>query len=107
MSLCKWYTSKYISHGVVELVEREKVALMGDDMKIGQIKLKSVMADFLISSGLKLTAVASYNRLGNNDGANLDYYNCFRSKEISKACVIDDMVGYNPIFAQIMNIQIT
>ena len=66
-------------------------------MKTGQTKLKSVMADFLISSGLKLTAVASYNRLGNNDGANLDYYNCFRCKEISKASVIDDMVGYNPI----------
>ena len=83
--------------GVVELAEREKVALMGDDMKTGQTKLKSVMADFLISSGLKLTAVASYNHLGNNDGANLDYYKCFRSKEISKASVIDDMVGYNPI----------
>ena len=51
-------------------------------MKIGQIKLKSVMDDFLISSGLKLTTVASYNHLNNNDGANLDYYNCFKSKEI-------------------------
>ena len=74
-----------------------KILLMGDDMKTGQTKLKSVMADFLISSGLKLTAVASYNHLGNNDGLNLDYYKCFRSKEITKASVIDDIVSNNPI----------
>ena len=83
--------------GVIDLAEREGVILMGDDMKTGQTKLKSVMADFLINSGLKITAVASYNHLGNNDGLNLDYYKCFRSKEITKASVIDDMVGNNPI----------
>jgi len=58
---------------------------MGDDMKSGKTKLKSVMADFLINSGLKLIAVASYNHLGNNDRLNLDYYKYFRSKEITKA----------------------
>ena len=83
--------------GIIELAEREKVQIMGDDLKTGQTKLKSVMADFLISSGLKMDAVVSYNHLGNNDGLNLDYYKCFRSKEISKASVIDDMVGNNPI----------
>ena len=45
--------------GIIELAEREGVILVGDDMKNEQTKLKSVMADFLISSGLKLTAVAS------------------------------------------------
>ena len=59
-----------------------KPAVMGDDFKTGQTKFKSVMPDFLVSSGLKLTAVASYNHLGNNDGLNLDYSKCFRSKEI-------------------------
>ena len=83
--------------GLIELAEREKAIIMGDDMKTGQTKFKSVMADFLISSGLKLTAVASYNHLGNNDGLNLDFDKCFRSKEISKASVIDDLVGYNPV----------
>lgn len=83
--------------GLIELAEKEGALIMGDDMKTGQTKLKSVMADFLINSGLKLTAVASYNHLGNNDGLNLDCYKCFRSKEISKASVIDDLVGYNPI----------
>jgi myo-inositol-1-phosphate synthase len=83
--------------GLIELAEREGVAIMGDDFKTGQTKFKSVMADFLISSGLKITAVASYNHLGNNDGLNLDHYKCFRSKEISKASVIDDVVGCNPV----------
>lgn len=83
--------------GLIELAEREEVNIMGDDMKTGQTKLKSVMADFLINSGLKLTAVVSYNHLGNNDGKNLDDYKCFRSKEISKASVIDDLTGNNPI----------
>ncbi|EAY06546.1 hypothetical protein TVAG_358360 [Trichomonas vaginalis G3] len=83
--------------GLIQLAEREGVAIMGDDFKTGQTKFKSVMADFLISSGLKLTAVVSYNHLGNNDGLNLDFDLCFRSKQISKSSVIDDMVGYNPI----------
>jgi myo-inositol-1-phosphate synthase len=83
--------------GLIELAEREKAIIMGDDMKTGQTKFKSVMADFLISSGLKMTAVASYNHLGSNDGLNLDFDKCFRSKEISKASVIDDLVGYNPV----------
>jgi len=83
--------------GLIELAEREKAIIMGDDMKTGQTKFKSEMEDFLISSGLKMTAVASYNHLGNNDGLNLDFDKCFRSKEISKASVIDDLVGYNPV----------
>ena len=58
-------------------------------MKTGQTKLKLFIADFLIISGLKLTTFASYNHLGNNDGLNLDYYKCFRSKEIQKASLID------------------
>jgi len=70
---------------------------MGDDFKTGQTKFKSVVTDFLISSGLKCTAVTSYNHLGNNDGKNLDYERCFRSKQISKSSVIDDMVGLNPV----------
>ena len=39
----------------------------------------------------------SYNHLGNNDGKNLSAPQQFRSKEISKSNVVDDMVGSNPI----------
>ncbi|OHS98044.1 Inositol-3-phosphate synthase isozyme 1 [Tritrichomonas foetus] len=86
--------------GFIELAVQHHVPIMGDDFKTGQTKFKTVISDFLISSGLKLTAVASYNHLGNNDGLNLSFESCFRSKQISKASVIDDMVRLNPILYQ-------
>ena len=39
----------------------------------------------------------SYNHLGNNDGMNLSAPQTFRSKEISKSNVVDDMVASNSI----------
>lgn len=39
----------------------------------------------------------SYNHLGNNDGMNLSAPQTFRSKEISKSNVVDDMVSSNAI----------
>ncbi len=39
--------------GVVELAERHGVFVCGDDFKSGQTKMKSVLVDFLVSSGLK------------------------------------------------------
>lgn len=69
----------------------------GDDFKSGQTKLKSVLVDFLISAGIKPTSIVSYNHLGNNDGYNLSAPEQFRSKEISKSNVVDDMVDSNGI----------
>ncbi|KAH0794047.1 Inositol-3-phosphate synthase [Histomonas meleagridis] len=83
--------------GLIQYAVQKKAIIMGDDFKTGQTKFKTVVSDFLISSGLKLTAVTSYNHLGNNDGLNLSFEACFRSKQISKASVIDDMVTLNPI----------
>lgn len=37
--------------------------------------------------------VIAYNHLGNNDGKNLNAEAQFRSKEISKSSVVDDMVN--------------
>merc|ERR1719502_1083224 len=83
--------------GVIELAEREDVMIGGDDFKSGQTKMKSVMVDFLVSAGIKPTSIFSYNHLGNNDGKNLSAPQTFRSKEISKSNVVDDMVGSNRI----------
>jgi myo-inositol-1-phosphate synthase len=83
--------------GVVELAIKKGVPIAGDDFKSGQTKLKSVLVDFLISAGLKPTSIVSYNHLGNNDGKNLSAPQQFRSKEISKSNVVDDMVGSNKI----------
>ena len=69
----------------------------GDDFKSGQTKMKSVLVDFLVGAGIKPTAIVSYNHLGNNDGMNLSAPQTFRSKEISKSNVVDDMVQSNSI----------
>lgn len=83
--------------GLIELAEREKVFIAGDDFKSGQTKMKSVMVDWLIGAGIKPVSIVSYNHLGNNDGRNLSAPQQFRSKEISKSNVVDDMVASNDI----------
>jgi myo-inositol-1-phosphate synthase len=83
--------------GLIELATRHKVSIGGDDFKSGQTKMKSVLVDFLISAGIKPTSIVSYNHLGNNDGKNLSAPQQFRSKEISKSNVVDDMVASNQI----------
>jgi len=83
--------------GVIDLAEKNKVFIAGDDFKSGQTKFKSVLVDFLVGSGIKPVSIVSYNHLGNNDGFNLSAPQQFRSKEISKSNVVDDMVLSNPI----------
>lgn len=81
--------------GVIELAQKHRVFVGGDDFKSGQTKMKSVLVDFLVSAGIKPEAIVSYNHLGNNDGKNLSAPKQFRSKEISKSNVVDDMVASN------------
>jgi myo-inositol-1-phosphate synthase len=83
--------------GCIELAEQHNAFLGGDDFKSGQTKMKSALVDFLINAGIKLTSIASYNHLGNNDGKNLSSQRQFRSKEISKSNVVDDMVAANSV----------
>jgi myo-inositol-1-phosphate synthase len=83
--------------GVMELAERHRVHIGGDDFKSGQTKVKSVLVDFLVNAGIKPISITSYNHLGNNDGKNLSSPEQFRSKEISKSNVVDDMVAANRI----------
>ena len=83
--------------GAIELAEQHGAFIGGDDFKSGQTKMKSALVDFLINAGIKLTSIASYNHLGNNDGKNLSSQKQFRSKEISKSNVVDDMVAANTI----------
>lgn len=81
--------------GIVELATRLGVFIGGDDFKSGQTKMKSVLVDFLVSAGIKPQSIVSYNHLGNNDGKNLSAPKQFRSKEISKSNVVDDMIAAN------------
>ncbi|KAH8918848.1 inositol-3-phosphate synthase [Atractiella rhizophila] len=81
--------------GAIDLAEQHKALIGGDDFKSGQTKIKSVLAEFLVNAGIKPKSIASYNHLGNNDGWNLSAQKQFRSKEISKSSVVDDMVASN------------
>ncbi|KAA6412370.1 MAG: Myo-inositol-1-phosphate synthase [Lasallia pustulata] len=83
--------------GAIELAEKHGSFIGGDDFKSGQTKMKSALVDFMINAGIKLTSIASYNHLGNNDGMNLSSQKQFRSKEISKSNVVDDMVAANNV----------
>lgn len=54
-----------------------------------------MLVDYLVSAGIKPVSIVSYNHLGNNDGKNLSAPEQFRSKEISKSNVVDDMIESN------------
>ena len=86
--------------GVVQAATRLNTIIGGDDFKTGQTKMKSVLVDYLAGAGLKPTSIVSYNHLGNNDGLNLSAPQTFRSKEISKANVVSDMVKSNAYFTR-------
>ena len=58
----------------MEYARAKDVFIAGDDFKSGQTKLKSVLVDFLVSSGIKPTSIVSYNHLGNNDGSKCIIY---------------------------------
>ena len=81
---------------ILKLAKKYNTFVGGEDFKTGQTKLKSVLVDFLASSGIKPLSIVSYNHLGNNDGLNLDESAQFKSKEITKKNVIDDIVDENP-----------
>jgi len=82
---------------VIEYAKEKGGLLAGSDFKSGQTRFKTIMSDFIIGSGLRLSSVVSYNHLGNNDGKNLQEDKCFQSKKISKAGVIDDAIKSNPL----------
>jgi len=82
---------------VQQMAAEKGVFVGGDDFKSGQTKIKSVLVDFLVSAGLKPESIVSWNHLGNNDGKNLNEQKQFRSKEISKSNVVDDMIASNEV----------
>ena len=59
--------------------------------------MRHVLTACILCFLVQPTSIVSYNHLGNNDGMNLSAPQTFRSKEISKSNVVDDMVGSNSI----------
>lgn len=65
---------------IVEYARKHNSLIAGNDFKSGQTRFKTVMSDFLIGAGIRISSVVSYNHLGNNDGKNLSEDKTFRSK---------------------------
>lgn len=82
---------------IVEYAAKKGAFIAGSDFKSGQTRFKTIMSDFLIGAGLRLSSVVSYNHLGNNDGKNLSEDKCFQSKKISKGGVLDDAIKSNKL----------
>jgi len=73
---------------MVELAERQNVAIAGKDFKTGQTLMKTILAPGLKARMLGLTGWYSTNLLGNRDGLVLDDEGSFKSKEESKLSVL-------------------
>jgi myo-inositol-1-phosphate synthase len=77
---------------MVELADREGVPIAGKDFKTGQTLMKTILAPGLKARLLGIRGWYSTNILGNRDGEVLDDPDNFRSKEISKLGVLEQIL---------------
>lgn len=77
---------------MLELAEKQEVAIAGKDYKTGQTLMKTILAPGLKARMLGLKGWYSTNILGNRDGLVLDDKDSFKSKEVSKLSVLDTIL---------------
>lgn len=77
---------------IVELANQMNVPIGGKDYKSGQTFMKTMLAPGLRARLLGLDGWFSTNILGNRDGEVLNNPDNFKSKEVSKSGVIDDIL---------------
>jgi myo-inositol-1-phosphate synthase len=75
-----------------ELAERNGVVTAGKDFKTGQTLMKTTIAPMLRARLLGLEGWFSTNILGNRDGEVLDDAASFKTKEVSKRSVLDQIL---------------
>jgi myo-inositol-1-phosphate synthase len=75
-----------------ELAEREGVPTGGKDFKTGQTLMKTAIAPMVRARLLGLDGWFSTNILGNRDGEVLDDEESFKTKEVSKLGVLDQIL---------------
>lgn len=75
-----------------ELAVQEGVAIAGKDFKTGQTLMKTILAPGLKTRMLGIRGWFSTNILGNRDGEVLDDPDSFKSKEVTKAGVLDTIL---------------
>jgi myo-inositol-1-phosphate synthase len=74
---------------LIEMARARRVPIAGKDFKTGQTMMKTIIAPGLQARMLGLHGWFSTNILGNRDGEVLDDPGSFRTKEVSKASVLD------------------
>jgi myo-inositol-1-phosphate synthase len=77
---------------LVELAAQEGVPISGKDFKTGQTLMKTMVAPGLKARMLGVRGWFSTNILGNRDGEVLDDPDSFRSKEVSKLGVLEQIL---------------
>jgi myo-inositol-1-phosphate synthase len=77
---------------IVQLARKTKAAIGGKDFKTGQTLMKTIVAPGLAARSLGVTGWFSTNILGNRDGLVLDDEQNFKTKEVSKLGVLEDIL---------------
>jgi myo-inositol-1-phosphate synthase len=77
---------------MLELAARTATPIGGKDFKTGQTLMKTILAPGLQARALGIKGWFSSNILGNRDGLVLDNPENFRTKEVSKLSVLEDIL---------------
>ncbi len=77
---------------LVNLAKSLKVPISGKDFKTGQTLMKTIIAPGLKARSLGITGWFSTNILGNRDGEVLDDPDNFKTKEVSKLGVLEEIL---------------
>ena len=77
---------------LVELAKQTDTPIGGKDFKTGQTLMKTILAPGLQARALGVKGWFSTNILGNRDGYVLDAPDNFRTKEVSKLSVLEDIL---------------
>jgi myo-inositol-1-phosphate synthase len=77
---------------LIELARQTDTPIGGKDFKTGQTLMKTILAPGLQARSLGVKGWFSTNILGNRDGYVLDEPDNFRTKEVSKLSVLEDIL---------------
>ena len=77
---------------IIDLAKLTKTPIGGKDFKTGQTLMKTILAPGLQARSLGITGWFSTNILGNRDGYVLDEPDNFKTKEVSKLGVLEDIL---------------
>jgi myo-inositol-1-phosphate synthase len=77
---------------LLELAKKTETPIGGKDFKTGQTLMKTIIAPGLQARALGVKGWFSTNILGNRDGYVLDEPDNFRTKEVSKLSVLEDIL---------------